>query len=152
MPLSKEPDRREAQLANLKRGQGSPAGADARRLVTGTQSEVLLAPLRAEAECWVRRRWPWLDDARVHLVFDAAARIRRVEIWCDAHDVLHYRGQHRVSVHPVVETAAGWEKSLATWIDKLEAEARLRAKADAEVTAEDLVDAWRAQLNGGVEE
>ena len=94
MSLSNDPELHAKQLANLR-----PTTAP---LKSGAHSTVLLASLRDEAERWARARWPSLDDTRRALVSSLAARIRRVELWCDEHDIIAARNRHTVRFQPVV--------------------------------------------------
>jgi hypothetical protein len=139
MGLSPDPVKRQRQLANLR------PRSDA-RLTHGAHSQVVLAPLRAEAEAWARRRWPWLDDTRVHVVAGIAAKVERIGQWEDENDVIHRRGQRAVRVHPVVESGVAWARHLEALVSKYdaEAEARRAADVDAEVEA-----AWQAELEEG---
>ena len=74
---AKTPEGRSAQLANLK----------TRTPTHGTQSTVLLQPLIEQAEQWARAQWPFLTDARLHLVALLAAKVERVRLWAAGNDI-----------------------------------------------------------------
>ena len=97
MPLSKDPDRRAKQLANLR-----PAGA----VTHGATSERKLAPLRDRHRDELMRRFPQLDEQRLSLLADLLAR-------CDlARDFIDVRGLMRNTrePHPVLELLSRWER------------------------------------------
>jgi hypothetical protein len=132
MGLSPDPVKRQRQLANLR------PRSDA-RLTHGTNSQVVLAPLRKQADDWALDRWPWLDDTRRALVADLAARIRRVEIWADENDILFRRGTRSVRAHPIVDSADRWQARLDGLIRQLDAEQRERDRP------ESLIEQWRRE-------
>jgi len=131
VPLSNDPEKRSRQLANLR-----PVTAS---LQHGAQSKVLLAPLKAEAARWARDRWPWLDDTRLALIATLAARIRRVEMWCDENDIIAARNRHTIRCQPVVAECDRWEARLEVLIRQLDVEGLARRQADAEVTFEQVM-------------
>jgi len=131
MAISADPVKRKHQLANLQRGAATKHG---------TNSATVMAPLRAEAELWASSRWPWLDSVRLVLVADLAARVNRVRIWSDEHDIIHSRGVRAVQAHPIVDSADRWQARLDTMIQRLDAETRERSRpkpvdVDAELAA-----------------
>jgi hypothetical protein len=131
MPTSKDPILRQRQFANLSRN-GRPPGH-------GLQSKRIMVPLRQQAEAWARDRWPWLDDTRIHLVSDLAARVERVRVWSDENDILIGRSQRVTRAHPVVDSADRWAQRLDGMIDKLDAEAAAREKP------ESIIAGWHRQ-------
>jgi len=66
MGLSSDPDAKARELANLSKG---------RAPTHGMQSTVL----HAEAEAWALKRRPWPPASR------------RVELWCDEHEIIDKR-------------------------------------------------------------
>jgi hypothetical protein len=127
-----DPKKRARQLENLRRGHVPSAteyqGGD---VTWGLHvGPVPLGPLVREAEVWSRDRWPWLDETRLALVAVLAARVRRVELWCEQNDVVFHPRHQRASVHPIIDSCDRWEARLAVMIEKLDKEANERRGSD----------------------
>ncbi len=103
-------------------------GQSSATLTHGTRSPLKLAPLRLEGEAWVSTRWPFLDDTRVKLIGDLAARIELARRFTDTKGILRHKG-HGI-VYPIVEQLDRWERRLSDEIKSLDAEARELAKVD----------------------
>jgi len=125
---SADPQKRERQLANLRRGH-VPSESEGRS-PKSRPAPVALGPLTVEARAWAADRWPWLDDTRLALIAVLAARVRRVELWAQRNDVIFHPRKERASVHPIIDSCDKWEARLATMIEKLDREARERRRED----------------------
>jgi hypothetical protein len=56
--------------------------------------------------------------------------------------------KHRVNTNPIVEPTDRWQARLWSLIEQLDAEARARQRTDAEVTVDELVEAFDARADG----
>ena len=138
MPLSKDPERRERQLANLKRGDsGTPKGEPSTRLTHGGRSVLLFRDVEAEvrelmealAETVPVRdpdgSVPAADLAAVEYAARTLKRYRHLAAWCDAHGRIEERTG---KVKSAAEYELQAERSLANALDALGMTPTSRAK------------------------
>ncbi len=80
MALSKQPEARARQLANLTTPPPAEVGNE-RSLVHGTRSERKLAPVRERHARELRERYPGLDDYRLAILASRLAKIELATAW-----------------------------------------------------------------------
>ena len=97
LPLSKDPDRRKKQLANLR-----PAGAAKH----GATSERRLEPLRAKHRGELLEHFPQIDPFRLSLLCDLLARCDLAREFLDVHGLMRNTRQ----AHPVLDLLTRWER------------------------------------------
>ncbi len=136
MPLSRDPEARQRQLANLQPGAAPAPAGNQRRLSHGGYAEVarervesrvgeLLAALAEDAPLRdADGELPAPDTAIVHLLATALCRVEDVERYLTAHGYLADDG----SVRPAADLAGRLRKEAADYLDALGMTPRSRAK------------------------
>jgi hypothetical protein len=98
MPLSTDPEKRETQLANLRKSEGA--------VKHGATSERKIAPLRAKHRADLLTRFPRIDEHRLRLLSDLLARIDLASEFVDVHGLM----RNTRETHPVLELLTRWER------------------------------------------
>ena len=97
MPLSKDPNRREKQLANLR-----PSGATKHGVTRARRLE----PLRAKHRAELLAHFPQIDTFRLSLLCDLLARCDLAREFLDVHGLMRNTRQ----AHPVLDLVTRWER------------------------------------------
>lgn len=155
MPLSSDPDRRRAQLANLRPGSGQAGAGNQRALAHGGYSEALVADVSDEvrelmdalgATAPVRDAdgsLPSADVAAVERVARLLRRWRKLEAWLDAHGaIVEKTGE----VKPAAKYAAELGESLGRALDTMGMSPTSRARLGLDLARSfDLAAHWAGQ-------
>jgi hypothetical protein len=139
MPLSRDPDARSAQLANLK--QNSPE----RSKTAGAHSPARLAPLRDQAAVELAARFPSASSEEVALLAHRRAQLELLAKWMDDRGL--FANRQRGTVFPAVQLheriATAFERQIAALTQREHVAGRTNPQAQ--------IDAVLAELAEGEE-
>jgi hypothetical protein len=108
-------------------GPPAPPAGNQRAVTHGATSEVRLKPLREKHAVELRRDYPWVDDRRLAVLADAAARFESAATFLDATGRVVKDAS--LNVWPVSDRMDRWGVRLWQMLSDLEAEGKANRKA-----------------------